>query len=164
MKPTGSLFQGIGSSCAKFSQLQSETYDLGPKIAQIKKNMEEDQERRANRAKIFQSAISIFAGGMQILEAQKNIDIGQTLTEGAVPERGFMDNLNTFLGGPSGDPTGKFGAIGESAGDQGSLERLLEMSGSKGTIPNPTDYSDEFQVKSNETMFDQLNKIFMQRQ
>ena len=129
IKPTGSLFQNIGSSFSKFSQMKTETYDLGPKIAQIKKNMEEDRRRRDERSKVFNMAVSLFSGGMSNLESQTGIEIGKTLSEGTTPNRGFFENMNVFLGGPSGDPTGKFGAIGQVAGDQGSLERLLKISG-----------------------------------
>lgn len=127
IKRTGSIFQGIGSSFNKFSQMKSETYDLAPKIALIKKNMEEDRKKREERARVFQMAVSIFSGGMQNLEAQKGIDIGKTLSEGVVPERNLLDKISTFFGGPSGDPTGQFGAIGESAGNQSELERMLEI-------------------------------------
>jgi len=132
IKRTGSLFKGLGSAYSKFAGMQRETYDLAPKIAEIKKNMEKDRIAREQRMKVFNTAVSIFSGGMQNLETQKGIDIGKTLTEGTVPDRSFLDDLGVFFGGPSGDPTGHYGAVGSSAGNQSELERMLEMFGSKG--------------------------------
>jgi len=129
---TGSLFTGLGSAYSKFAGMRSETYDLAPKIAEIKKNMEKDRIAREQRMKVFNTAVSIFSSGLQNIEKQKGIDIGKTLTEGTTPERNIWDNAAVFFGGPSGDPTGQYGAVGSAAGNQSELEKMLEIFGSKG--------------------------------
>ena len=105
--------------------------------------MEEDRRKREERMRVFNSAVSLLSGGIANWEAQKEIDIGRTLSEGVVPERSLLDKIGIGLTGPTGDPTGKFKAIGSSAGNQSQLERLLEMFGDKGvnwdftTRPSP---------------------------
>jgi len=167
IKRTGSLFKGLGSAYSKFSGMQRETYDLAPKIAEIKKNMEKDRIAREQRMKTFNAAVSLFSTGMQNLESQKGIDIGQTLTQGTTPDRNFMDNLNVFFGGPSGDPMGQFGAVGQAAGNQNELEKLLEIFGNKGTIPNKPDLAPEREIlptSESKKKIEDLKKIFEEQE
>ena len=155
MKPTGSFFQNIGSAYNKFGQMQSQGYELGPKIELIKKRMEEDRKKREERMKIFNAAVSMFSTGMQNWETQKGIDVGKTLSEGTVPSRSLWDKLGIAFSGPTGDPTGKYGAIGSSAGNLDTLQKLLDIFGRKGTTelapvppPPPPSYPEDEEEKS----------------